>query len=98
MSDLTTEVAEIITGGGCQVERWDEAIERAEEIIDLLRPKLTGEWISTADAMPELNEYVLLMADRFWNVPEGVPDMKVTATGYLAEFGEKYWSVLVNEE
>ena len=94
MSDLKTAVAEIITGSGCKVERWGEALERAEEIIDLLRPKLAGDWISVKDAMPEPNEYVLLMADRYWNVPDGVPDMKVTVTGYLADYGSGlFWSV-----
>lgn len=94
MSDLKTEVADIITGGGCQVERWDEALDRADEIIDLLRTKLTGEWVSTKDAMPEIHEYVLLMADRYWNTPEDVPEMKVTATGYLQDYNNGlFWSV-----
>ena len=94
MSDIKTEVAEIISGGGCQAERWSEALERAEEIIDLLRPKLAGEWISVKDDMPEKHEYVLLMADRYWSSPEGVPDMKVTVTGYLQEYGSGlFWSV-----
>ena len=93
MNDLTTEVGEIITGGGCRVERWDEALERAGEIIDLVRAKTAGEWISLEDAMPEVNEYVLLKANMYWNTPEGVPEMKVTATGYLSDFGGKYWSV-----
>lgn len=94
MSNLKTEVADIIYGGGCSPERWSEAIERADDIIDLLRPKFAGEWISTKDAMPEKHEYVLLMADRYWNTPEGVPEMKVTATGYLEDYGhELFWSV-----
>ncbi len=94
MSDIRREVAEIIMGGGCHVERWDEALERSEEIITFLTPKLTGEWISMSDAMPELHEYVLLLADRWWNTPDGVPEMKVTAVGYLADSGGEYWSIL----
>lgn len=90
---LQEDVAEIITGGGCQVERWSEALERADEIIDIVRSRSSGEWISTKDLMPEINEYVLLKADRYWNVPDGVPDMQVTATGYLTDFGGKYWFV-----
>lgn len=93
MSKLQEDVASVITGGGCQLERWDEALDRADEIIDIVRAKAAGEWISTTDLMPEINEYVLLKADRYWNTPDGVPDMKVTATGYLADFGGLYWSV-----
>lgn len=52
-----------------------------------------SEWTSCKDTLPEKHQYVLLLADRYWNVPDGVPDMKVTAVGYLAEHGTLYWSV-----
>ena len=50
-------------------------------------------WIDVRENLPEKGQYVLLLADRYWNVPDGVPDMKVTASGYLAEFGRLFWSV-----
>jgi len=50
-------------------------------------------WIKIKDRLPEKHQYVLLLADRYWNTPDGVPDMKVTASGYLAEHGTLYWSV-----
>lgn len=56
-------------------------------------PVLEPEWIKIKDRLPEKHQYVLLLADRYWNTPDGVPDMKVTASGYLAEHGKLYWSV-----
>lgn len=50
-------------------------------------------WISIKDRMPEKHQYVVLLADRYWNTPDGVPEMKVTATGYLTIFGVEYWSI-----
>jgi len=50
-------------------------------------------WIAVKDSLPKKWQYVLLLADRYWNTPDGVPDMKVTASGYLAEHGNLYWSV-----
>ena len=52
-----------------------------------------GKWISVEDRLPERHQYVVLMADRFWNTPDGVPDMKVAAVGYLAGGEQPYWSV-----
>ena len=60
-------------------------------------PVLGPEWIKIKDRLPEKHQYVLLLADRYWNTPVGVPDMKVTASGCLAEHGTLhgtfYWSV-----
>lgn len=50
-------------------------------------------WVKVSETLPEKHQYVLLVADRYWNTPEGVPDMKVTAAGYLSEFGHLYWRV-----
>lgn len=52
-----------------------------------------GTWIDVKEQLPEKGQYVILLADRYWSVPEGFNDMKVTATGYLDEFGHLYWSV-----
>ena len=46
-----------------------------------------SEWTSSKDALPEKHQYVLLLADRYWNVPDGVPDMKVTAQVSLGLMG-----------
>ena len=56
-------------------------------------PASEPEWIKIKERLPEKHQYVLLLADRYWNTPDGVPDMKVTASGYLAEHGTLYWSV-----
>ena len=56
-------------------------------------PVLEPEWIKIKDRLPEKHQYVLLLADRYWSTPDGVPDMKVTASGYLAEHVKLYWSV-----
>jgi hypothetical protein len=50
-------------------------------------------WINCKDRLPEPLTYVLLLADRYWNTPEGVPDMKVAAVGYLENRHGTYWSV-----
>lgn len=50
-------------------------------------------WVRVAETLPEKYQYVLLVADRYWNTPEGMPSMKVTATGYLAELGHLHWSI-----
>lgn len=52
-----------------------------------------GAWIDVNHQLPEKGQYVILLADRYWNVPDGIDDMKVTATGYLNEHGSLYWSV-----
>ena len=52
------------------------------------------EWISVKDRLPDKKQYVFLLADRYWNTPDGVEDMLVTASGYLSTNGnELYWSV-----
>lgn len=55
-------------------------------------PEESG-WIAIKDTLPEKHQYVFLLADRYWNTPDGVPGMKVTAAGYLAWNGKSYWSV-----
>ena len=52
-----------------------------------------GAWIDCKERLPEIGQYVILLADRYWNVPEGIDDMRVTATGYLNKHGSLYWSV-----
>lgn len=62
---------------------WKAATEAAKPI-----------WIPVSEMLPEIGVQVVLMADRYWNVPSDIQDMKVTATGYLSDIhGHKYWSV-----
>ena len=56
-----------------------------------------SEWVKVTDRLPEKHQYVLLITDRYWNTPEGVPDMNVSAVGYLEDFyirsDQLYWSI-----
>lgn len=46
------------------------------------------ELVAIAERLPERGEYVLIVAaDRFWNVPDGFPDMNVAAVAYLDDYG-----------
>lgn len=49
--------------------------------------------VPVSERLPEKHRQVLLIADRFWNTPDGVPAMRVTATGYLSDFGHPHWSI-----
>ena len=52
-------------------------------------------WTRIKDKLPNHGQQVALITTRrFWNVPDGVPDAHVTATGYLAETsGRNYWAI-----
>lgn len=50
-------------------------------------------WTPIKERLPDKHRYVFLLADRYWNTPDGVPDMKVSACGYLNDFGSLHWSV-----
>jgi hypothetical protein len=68
---LVCEVADIITGNGCVVERYDEALERAEEIILLVdRNKETDDKYEIYDGMVIMsngNIGSVLLDDEFWH-------------------------------
>lgn len=52
-----------------------------------------GPWVAVSERLPEQGQLVVLMDDRkYMNTPDGIPDMHMTATGYLNDFGGKYWS------
>lgn len=52
-------------------------------------------WNKISECLPEKGQQVLLITvNRFWNTPEGIKDMNVTATGYLQSYGiHTFWSV-----
>jgi len=68
-------------------------MSNANEVTSPSLAPCYGAWIDVKEQLPEKGAYVILLADRYWNVPKGFDDMKVTATGYLNEHGQLYWSV-----
>jgi hypothetical protein len=51
-------------------------------------------WTKVKDKLPDRGQQVVLITtERFWNVPDGVLEFNVTATGYLASDGGNYWAI-----
>ena len=51
-------------------------------------------WISIKDRMPDRHQYILLVADRYWNAPDAMGHPHVAAVGYLDEIGgQQYFSI-----
>ena len=79
-------------GRALAVTGWN----KAEAERDALRERYR--WRDVREELPEPGRQALLMTtDRFWNVPDGVPEANVTATGYLSmpyqNDGSVYWAV-----
>jgi hypothetical protein len=64
MSDLQRQVAEMITGGGCVTDYWDEALETAEKVISLVRSDMDDFWISADECVPPNDDLVLVRCKR----------------------------------
>lgn len=70
---------------------WRDVVQQCEKIAGCHdtadRPLMSN--------LPNILRDAILFdcADDDCECPDGVPDMKVTATGYLADFGGLYWSV-----
>lgn len=77
----------------CRSECTKLAVSRLKNAFTAFEVRSEGGWISTKDRMPEIHEHVFLKANRYWRTPGGVPDMKVTATGYLDDLAGLYWYV-----
>lgn len=54
-----------------------------------------SEWTKIADQLPKIGQHVVVLSeDRFWNVPDGLPPMQITATGYMANYGNgNCWAI-----
>lgn len=75
--------------------KWDLAWEEPNGSVHDKAPLFTHpsqEWISVKDRLPELHQSVCLINIDKWMNTGGVFDRNKYATGYLAEFGQKYWS------
>jgi hypothetical protein len=90
MSDLQRQVAEMITGGGCVTDYWDEALETAEKVISLVRSDMDDFWISADECVPPNDDLVLVRCKR---AILGEFDRVVTWFAYYGDShgGKQYW-------
>ncbi|MBV8060815.1 MAG: DUF551 domain-containing protein [Alphaproteobacteria bacterium] len=69
----------------------DKPLYAAPQVV---QPAMQG-WISVSDHLPPQNQLVaLLSVDRWMNTGSDEVEANWMGTGYLCEFGSKYWSVL----
>lgn len=74
-----------------------DALDYLEEKIKLeerIKKSRTMNWIDIKDRIPDRYQYVLLIADRYWNAPDAMGHPHVAAVGYLDEIGgHQYFSI-----
>ncbi len=75
---------------------YQEAVKFQEAVKALTAPRVPDGWVPIDDKLPEIGQLVAIMdTGRYANMPDGLPDMHVTAIGFLNEFNDTdtYWSL-----